>query len=152
MRQYGVQSERTVLQLCIEVVYKNLSCFQHSLIMAIPIENIWQTLARAIRVIVSHVARVPYFPRIDAAAFIYFVVQFGAATIRGWYLFEGGIYYFGQYDCAAYTASLASSPSKCVDKLVKNYGSYKTRSRNTQNNNSQWERFGKCRPQCHPKH
>ena len=32
------------------------------------------------------------FPRIDAAAFIYFVVQFGAATIRGRRLFEGGVY------------------------------------------------------------
>ena len=30
-----------------------------------------------------------------------------------------------------YTASLANSPSKCVNKLVKKYGSYKTRSRNT---------------------
>ena len=58
------------------------------------------------------------FPRIDAAAFIYFVVQFGAATIRGRRLFEGGVYYFGQYDRAPYTASLASSPSNYVDKLV----------------------------------
>ena len=40
------------------------------------------------------------FPRIDAAAFIYFIVQFGAATIRGRRLFEGGVYYFGQYDRA----------------------------------------------------
>ena len=48
------------------------------------------------------------FPRIDAAAFIYFVVQFGAATIRGRRLFEGGVYYFGQYDRAPYTASLAN--------------------------------------------
>jgi len=38
------------------------------------------------------------FPRIDAAAFIYFVGQFGAATIRGQRLFEGGIYSFRQYD------------------------------------------------------
>ena len=47
------------------------------------------------------------FPRIDAAAFIYFVVQFGAATIRGRRLFEGGVYYFGQYD----RAPLHSIPS-----------------------------------------
>ena len=38
------------------------------------------------------------FPRIDAAAFIYFVGQFGAATIRGRRLFEGGVYSFRQYD------------------------------------------------------
>ena len=38
------------------------------------------------------------FPRIDAAAFIYFVGQFGAATIRGQRLFEGGVYSFRQYD------------------------------------------------------
>ena len=37
------------------------------------------------------------FPRIDATAFIYFIVQFGAATIRGRRLFEGGVYYFGKY-------------------------------------------------------
>ena len=49
------------------------------------------------------------FPRIDAAAFIYFVVQLGAATIRGRRLFESGIYYFRQYDRATYTASLANS-------------------------------------------
>jgi len=36
------------------------------------------------------------FPRIDAAAFIYFVGQFGAATIRGRRLFKGGIYSFWQ--------------------------------------------------------
>ena len=38
------------------------------------------------------------FPRIDAAAYIYFVGQFGAATIRGRRLFEGGVYSFRQYD------------------------------------------------------
>jgi len=38
------------------------------------------------------------FLRIDAAAFIYFVGQFGAATIRGRRLFEGGDYFFRQYD------------------------------------------------------
>ena len=80
------------------------------------------------------------FPRIDAAAFIYFVVQFGAATIRGRRLFEGGVYYFGQYDRAPYTASLASSPSNYVDKLV-------WLIQETQHNNSQRARFGKCRPQ-----
>ena len=56
------------------------------------------------------------FPRIDAAAFIYFVGQFGAATIRGRRLFEGGVYYFRQYDSATYTAS---SPSNCVNKQVR---------------------------------
>ena len=38
------------------------------------------------------------FPRINAAAFIYFVGQFGAATIRGRRLLEGGVYSFRQYD------------------------------------------------------
>ena len=38
------------------------------------------------------------FPRIDTAAFIYFVGQLGAATIRGRRLFEGGVYSFRQYD------------------------------------------------------
>ena len=56
------------------------------------------------------------FPRIDAAAFIYFVGQFGAATIRGRRLFEGGVYYFQQYGSATYTAS---SPSNCDDKQVR---------------------------------
>ena len=64
------------------------------------------------------------FTRIDTVAFIYFVVQFGVVTIRGRRLFEGGIYYFGHYDPAMYTASLASSPSNYVDKLVRRYGSY----------------------------
>ena len=77
------------------------------------------------------------FPRIDAAAFIYFVVEFGAATIRGRRLFEGSVYYFGQYDRATYTASLASSPSNYVvwllQKLIEKY------------NNSQWARICKCR-------
>ena len=70
------------------------------------------------------------FPRIDAAAFIYFVGQFGAATIRGRRLFEGGVYYFRQYDSATYTAS---SPSNCVNKQVRKSN---FRSRDTQNNNS----------------
>ena len=48
------------------------------------------------------------------------------------------------YDRAAFTSSLASSPSKCVNELVRRYGSYKSRSRNKQNNSSQWARFGKC--------
>ena len=34
------------------------------------------------------------------------------------HLFEGGVYYFGQYDRATYTASLASSPSNCVVWLL----------------------------------
>ena len=70
------------------------------------------------------------FPRIDAAAFIYFVGQFGAATIRGRRLFEGGVYYFRQYDSATYTAS---SPLNCVNKQVRKSN---FRSRDTQNNNS----------------
>ena len=40
--------------------------------------------------------RTTVFPRIDAAAFIYFISQLGAATIRGRRLFEGGVYYFQQ--------------------------------------------------------
>ena len=75
------------------------------------------SLRKPVYVSVSH-KRFTVFPRIDAAAFIYFVVQFGAATIRGRRLFEGGVYYFGQYDRAPYTASLANSPSNYVDKLV----------------------------------
>ena len=33
------------------------------------------------------------FPGIDAAATIHFIVHFGAAFIRGWPLFEGGVYF-----------------------------------------------------------
>ena len=83
---------------------------------------------------VSTLCRHTVFPRIDAAAFIYFVVQFGAATIRGRLLFEGGVYYFGQYDRAPYTASLASSPSTSW------YGSYKKHNTTTHNGQD-------CRPQ-----
>jgi len=46
----------------------------------------------------QHIKQSTVFPRIDAAAFIYFVGQFGAATIRGRCLFEGGVYSFWQYD------------------------------------------------------
>ena len=63
----------------------------------------------------------------DAAAFISFVGQFDAATNRGRCLFEGGVYYFAMYT--------ASSPSNYVDKQMREYGSYKIWSRNTQNIN-----------------
>ena len=52
------------------------------------------------------------FLRIDATAFIYFVIQFSAATIRGRRLL------LGQYDRATYTAFLANSPSNCVVWLL----------------------------------
>ena len=76
------------------------------------------------------------FPRIDAAAFIYFVVQFGAATIRGRRLFEGGVYYFGKYDRATHTASLASSPSNYVDSWYSSYKKHNTTTHNGQDSAS----------------
>ena len=63
------------------------------------------------------------FPRIDAAAFIYFVGQFGAATIRGRRLFEGGVYSFRQYNMtrAAYSGSAHSTQPKFCQQAGKTF-------------------------------
>ena len=47
------------------------------------------------------------FPRSDAAATIYFIAQFSAATIRGRPLIEGGVYYIERF--TGYTAMHKSS-------------------------------------------
>ena len=49
----GMCRTRVLLLTC----YRALSCFQQS-DMAVPIENVWQSLARATRVIFSHIAHV----------------------------------------------------------------------------------------------
>jgi len=58
-------------------------------------------------------------PRIDAAAFIYFVGQFGAATIRGRRLFEGGVYSFRR---AVYPGSAHSTQPKFCQQVGKTFG------------------------------
>ena len=76
---------------------------------------------------------------------------------RGIYLFRCSIW-CGDYSRAAFITldsmtvprtqhPWLASRQIAVSKVVRKYGSYKIRSRNTQNNNSQWPRFGKCRLQ-----
>ena len=76
------------------------------------------------------------FPRINAAAFIYFVGQFGAATIRGRRLLEGGVYSFRQYDPRRVPRLRPQHPAEVLstsrENLLKRYGSYKSHSRNKQ--------------------
>ena len=71
---------------------------------------------------------VTVFPRIDAAAFIYFVGQFGAATIRGRCLFEGGVYsravfiLLGNMTRAAHPGSAQSTQPKFCQQVGKTFG------------------------------
>jgi len=67
------------------------------------------------------------FLRIDAAAFIYFVGQFGAATIRGRRIFEGGVYsraafiLLGNMNRAAYTGIAHSTTPKFCHQAGKTF-------------------------------